>query len=80
MEKLTCELSDGDTSAEERGKTVRDEKKVRTRKKKRKRHLTDLHQRLFKSRKVRIAICMHNVYILRLAIIARAGKILAALA
>lgn len=54
MGKVTRDVVVSDTSIDEQRKTVREEQKTRTKKKKRKRDLTDLHQRLFKSKKVSI--------------------------
>ncbi|XP_017752504.1 PREDICTED: uncharacterized protein LOC108545417 [Eufriesea mexicana] len=56
MGKVTRDVA-SDTSIDEQRKTVRKEQKTRTKKKKRKRDLTDLHRRLFKSKKQNRVTC-----------------------
>ncbi|XP_043259294.1 uncharacterized protein LOC122401294 [Colletes gigas] len=53
MGKVICDTAASDSSDGERRKMIRDKQKGRTKKKKRKRELTTIHQKIFKSRKDR---------------------------
>lgn len=61
MGKARHNIAASDISVDGRRKSVREEQKIRKKKKRRKRDLTDLHQRVFKSKKVSIYTSVHII-------------------